>query len=112
MNCKKIRPQAGNSHVHTQLKNGFFIFLYHNVVLYYLSQNFGGSIEVSAIALEKTREMSYWRAGKCLHFHNSKESKKGTLFQSFLYAFHQGLALVHSGQVSVIVRCPKGESQL
>ena len=62
---------------------------------------------VDAIALEKTREMSFWRAGKCLHFHNSKESKKGTLFQSFLYAFHQGLALVHSGEVSVIERCPR-----
>ena len=99
MNCKKIRPQAGNSHVHTQLKNGFFIFLYHNVVLYYLSQNFGGSIEVSAIALEKTREMSYWRAGKCLHFHNSKESKKGLYFSHFFMHFTRGWLL------SIVARC-------
>ena len=54
------------------VENGFFIFLYHNVVLYYVSQDFGGSVSVSAIAREKTSEMSDWGAGKCLHFCNSK----------------------------------------
>ena len=29
---------------------------------------------------------------------------KGSLYQSFLHAFPQGLALVHNGEVSVIVR--------
>ena len=37
---------------------------------------------------------------------------KGGLFQSFLHAFPQGLALVCSGEVSVIVRGTQGESQL
>ena len=37
----KIRLKAGNSQVRTQLKNGFFIFLYRNVALYY--QDFGRS---------------------------------------------------------------------
>ena len=72
MNCKKIWPQAVNSHVCTQLKSGFFIFLYHNVVLYYVSQDFGGSVQVSAKVREKTSEMSCWGAGKCLHFCNSE----------------------------------------
>ena len=36
---------------------------------------------------------------------------KGSLFQSFLHAFPQGLALVCSGEVSVIVRGTQGESQ-
>ena len=42
-----------NSNVCTQLKNGFFVFLYHKVALYYVSQDFGCSIEVSAIARDK-----------------------------------------------------------
>ena len=50
---KKIRPQAGNSRVRTRLKNGFFIFLYRNVALYYTSEDFGRSTIVSAIAKEK-----------------------------------------------------------
>ena len=33
---------------------------------------------------------------------------KGSLFQSFLHAFPQGLALVCSGEVSVIVRGTQG----
>ena len=37
---------------------------------------------------------------------------KGSLFQSFLHAFPQGLALVCSGEVSVIVRGAQGESKL
>ena len=40
---KKIRPQAGNSRVRPRLKNGFFIFLYRNVALYYTSEDFGRS---------------------------------------------------------------------
>ena len=35
-----------------------------------MSQDFGGSVSVSAIAREKTSEMSYWGTGKCLHFCN------------------------------------------
>lgn len=27
---ENIRPLAGNSHIYTQLKNGFFIFLYRH----------------------------------------------------------------------------------
>ena len=38
---KKMRPQAGNSHVRTQLKSGFLIFFYRNVALDYVSQDFG-----------------------------------------------------------------------
>ena len=38
---KKMRPQAGNSHVRTQLKSGFLIFFYRNVALDYMSQDFG-----------------------------------------------------------------------
>ena len=38
---KKMRPQAGNSHVRTQLKSGFLIFFYLNVALDYVSQDFG-----------------------------------------------------------------------
>ena len=38
---KKMLPQAGNSHVRTQLKSGFLIFFYRNVALDYLSQDFG-----------------------------------------------------------------------
>ena len=37
---------------------------------------------------------------------------KWSLFQSFLHAFPQGLALVCSGEVSVIVRGTQGESKL
>ena len=37
---------------------------------------------------------------------------KGSLFQSFLHAFLQRLALVCSDEVSVIVRGTQGESQL
>ena len=37
---------------------------------------------------------------------------KESLFQSFLHAFPQGLALVCSGEVSVIVRGTQGESKL
>ena len=33
VNWKKIQPQAGNSNVSTQLKNGFFVFLHRNVSL-------------------------------------------------------------------------------
>ena len=54
---KKIWPQAGNSRVRTRLKNGFFIFLYRNIALYYTSEDFGRSTKVSAIAKEKTIEM-------------------------------------------------------
>ena len=43
-NRKKILPQAGNSHVRTQLKNDFFLFLYYNVPSYYVSQDFGRSV--------------------------------------------------------------------
>ena len=32
---------AGNSHVRSQLKNGFCIFFYRNVALHYVSQDFG-----------------------------------------------------------------------
>ena len=41
MTRREIRPQAGNSDVRTQLSNGFFIFIYFNVALYYVSQDFG-----------------------------------------------------------------------
>ena len=40
---------------------------------------------MSAIAREKTSEMSCLGAGKCPHFRNS-----GSLFQSFLYVFRRG----------------------
>ena len=72
-----------------------------------MSQAFGRSTQVSAIAREKTSEMSRLGAGKCPHFRNS-----GSLFQSFLYAFRRGLALVHISGVSVVARCPQGESRL
>lgn len=65
---KKIRPQAGNSRVRTRLKNGFFIFLYRNVALYYTSEDFGRSTKVSAIAKEKTIEMLRRRGMKVSAF--------------------------------------------
>ena len=36
----------------------------------------------------------------------------GSLFQSFLYAFRRGVDLVRISGVSVIGRCPQGESRL
>ena len=58
---------------------------------------------MSAIAREKTSEMSRLGAEKCLHFRNS-----GSLFQSFLHVFRLGgLALVRIRGVSVIARCPR-----
>lgn len=39
-------------------------------------------------------------------------SNEGNFFQSFLYAFPQGLALVHGSNMSVIERCLQGKSQL
>ena len=63
---------------------------------------------MSAIAREKTSEISRLGAGKCLHFRIS-----GSLFQSFLYVFRRGeLVLVRINGVSVIPRCPQGESRL
>ena len=37
---------------------------------------------------------------------------KGSLFQSFLLAFPQGLVLDRSGDVSVIAKYPQGEIQV
>lgn len=65
---KKIRPQAGNSHVRTRLKNGFFILLYCNVALYYMSEDFGRSTKVSAIAKEQIIEMLRGRGMKVSAF--------------------------------------------
>ena len=64
---------------------------------------------MSAIAREKTSEISRLGAGKCPHFRIS-----GSLFQSFLYVFRRGgaLVLVRINGVSVIPRCPQGESRL
>ena len=64
---------------------------------------------MSAIAREKTSEISCLGAGKCPHFRIS-----GSLFQSFLYVFRRGggLVLVRINGVSVIPRCPQGESRL
>ena len=69
-----------------------------------MSQDFSRSTQVSAIAREKTSEMLRLGAGTCPHFR-----KNGSLFQSFLYAFRRGARI--SG-VSVIARCPQGESRL
>ena len=63
----------------------FYIIVTSLYSLCYVSQAFGRSIQVSAIAREKTSEMSRLGAGKCPHFRNS-----GSLFQSFLYAFRRG----------------------
>ena len=61
----------------------------------------------------ETSEMSYWRAEKCLHFHNSKSLWKREFISVIsLCVSPEGLALVRSGEVSVIARCPKGKSQL
>ena len=83
-----IQPQAGNSHVHTQLENGFFIFLYSNVALYFVSNDFGRSIRCS----ERKKQVKC-RAGE----HESarisviaRVRNDGSLFQSFLYAFRRG----------------------
>ena len=48
-------------------------FLYRNVALYYLSEDFGRSTNVSAIAKEK-KQVKYRAGGawKCPHFRNSK----------------------------------------
>ena len=63
---------------------------------------------MSAIAREKTSEISRLGAGKCPHFRIS-----GSLFQSFLYVFRRGeLVLVRINGVSVIPRCPQGDSRL
>ena len=60
-----------------------------------MSQAFGRSTQVSAIAREKTSEMSRLGAEKCPHFRNS-----GSLFQSFLYAFRRGAgSCPHQGGV-------------
>lgn len=34
-NQKKMRPQAGNSYIRTQLKNGFFVFVYQAVASFW-----------------------------------------------------------------------------
>ena len=47
---------------------------------------------MSAIAREKTSEISYW--GAVFISVLARVCNEGSLFQSFLYAFPQGLALV------------------
>ena len=83
-----IQPQAGNSHVHTQLENGFFILIYSNVALYFVSNDFGRSIRCS----ERKKQVKC-RAGE----HESarisviaRVRNDGSLFQSFLNAFRRG----------------------
>ena len=74
---------------------------------------------MSAIAREKkTSEMS--RLGEVsvrrFPYYILRVRNSGSLFQSFLYAFHRGgggeVALLRISGVSVIARCPQGESRL
>ena len=65
---------------------------------------------MSAIAREKTSEMSRLGAGKCPHFRIARVRNSGGLFQSFpiiFMLFARGLALVRISVVSVIARCPE-----
>ena len=71
---------------------------------------------MSAIAREKTSEMTRLGAGKCVRISViARVRNSRSLFQSFLYAFIAGgrgggLALVRISGVSVTERCPQGES--
>ena len=67
---------------------------------------------MSVIARERTREMSCCGLESVYISVKGRVRFKGSLFQSFLHAFPQGLALVCSGEVSVIVRGTQGESEL
>ena len=60
---------------------------------------------MSVTAREKISEKSYWGGQErvCI-IAIARVCYRGNLFQSFLYVFLQGLALVCSGKVSVIVR--------
>ena len=60
-------------------------FLYRNVALYYVSQDFRRGTWVSVTVKERTSKMSHWGAWKCSRFRNS-----GSLFQSFPYALCRG----------------------
>ena len=47
-------------------------FLYRNVALYYVSQDFRRGTRVSVTAKEKTSKMSRWGAWKCPCLRNSE----------------------------------------
>ena len=71
--------------------------------------------EALSVCYSKRKKQVKLRAGGLESVYISVKGRvrfKGSLFQSFLHAFLQGLALVCSGEVSVIVRGTQGESQL
>ena len=71
--------------------------------------------EALGVCYSKRKKQGKLRAGGLESVYISVKGRvrfKGSLFQSFLHAFPQGLALVCSGEVSVIVRGTQGESKL
>ena len=77
----------------------FFIFLYRNVALYYVSHDFGRSVRYS-----ETKKQGKCRAGGHESVRISvitRVRNDGSLFQSFLYAFRRGGWLLSS-----VAECP------
>ena len=67
------------------------LFLYRNVALYYVSQDFRRGTWVSVTAKERTSKMSHWGGhGSVRVYVIARFSNSGSFFQSFPYALRRG----------------------